>query len=161
MAKKKAAKKSTTKRMAKTTAKKAAPKKKAASKKKAAKKAVKKASRSPKSAKKTARSKKPVQKTPPRSSSPKGIRPSDAEALKATQRLEKITITIEPQESGDLVVTESGGGTIQIHHTIHPGADTTPIPGKSYDDLHELGPGTHEIDMERTIGSSDAVAQTR
>jgi hypothetical protein len=67
-----------------------------------------------------------------------------------------MTVTIEQQESGDLIVTESGGGSIQVHHTIHRGAVTTPILGKSYDDLQKLGPGTHEIDIKRISGPSIA-----
>ena len=60
-----------------------------------------------------------------------------------------MAISIEQGEAGDLIVTESGGGAIQVHHTIPPGEPVTPIPGKSYDDLRELGPGRHEIDAVR------------
>jgi hypothetical protein len=62
-----------------------------------------------------------------------------------------MAVDIETQKSGDLVVTESAGGTIKVHHTVHPGADQTPIPGTSYDDLKELGAGTHEIEVKRSV----------
>jgi hypothetical protein len=71
--------------------------------------------------------------------------------LKPTERLEKMTISIEQSEAGDLTVTESGGGAIQVHHTVHQGELVTPIPGKSYADLKALGPGNHEIEVVRTI----------
>jgi hypothetical protein len=58
---------------------------------------------------------------------------------------------VEEAAAGDLVVTEPVGGTMQVHHTVHPGSETTAIPGKSYDDLKSLGPGTHEIEVERTL----------
>jgi hypothetical protein len=138
LAKKKVTKKRTTKTGAKPTAK-TATKTKVPAKKKAARKVVKKASRS----------KQPKKKAPKRSRTP---------TQKPNERLETMAITIEPQESGDLIVTESGGGSIQVHHTVHPDAETTPIPGKSYDDLHELGSGTHEIEIKRTVGPSDAIA---
>ena len=59
-----------------------------------------------------------------------------------------MTVSIQPQDSGDLVVTEPVGGSIRVHHTVHPEAESTPVPGKSFEDLQELGPGTHEIDVE-------------
>ena len=71
--------------------------------------------------------------------------------LKPTERLEKMTISIERGAAGDLIVTESGGGSIQVHHTVHRGEPVTPIPGKSYDDLKALGTGSHEIDVIKTL----------
>ena len=65
--------------------------------------------------------------------------------------MEKMNIGIEKDEDGNLIVTESGGGAIQVHHTIHQGELVTPIPGKSYADLKALGPGNHEIEVVRTI----------
>jgi hypothetical protein len=71
--------------------------------------------------------------------------------LKPNERLEKMTINIERGEDGELIVTESGGGAIQVHHTVHTGQGVTPIPGNSYDDLQALGPGNHEIEVVRTF----------
>jgi hypothetical protein len=163
MAKKKAAKKrATPKKAAKKTAvqathKKAATKKKTAAKKKGAKKVAKTASGSTKSKGQTPsqiRRKKAA--APSRKSTPKRARSRAVEAPEAGALLEKRTVTIEPQQSGDLIVTEPAGGSIRVHHTVHPDAETTPIPGKSYADLHELGPGTHEIETKRTIGPAES-----
>ena len=74
--------------------------------------------------------------------SPPGEQPS------ATEHVKKMTVSIQPQDSGDLVVTEPVAGSIRVHHTVHPDAESTPVPGKSFDELEELGPGTHEIDVE-------------
>ena len=143
MAKKKVTKRGTVKKRAGSAAKKTAPpKKKVPTKKKAATKVAKKASRSKRPRK-------------------KALKRSRTQTLKAKERVETMAITIELQESGDLIVTESGGGSIQIHHTVHPDAVTSPIPGKSYDDLRELGPGTHEVEIKRTVGPSDVIARTR
>jgi hypothetical protein len=66
--------------------------------------------------------------------------------------LEKISLTIEgPDASGDLVATEDMGGVVRVHHTVHAGAKTTAIPGKTYRDLKKLGEGTHEIEVVKTI----------
>jgi hypothetical protein len=72
---------------------------------------------------------------------------------KPNERLEKMTISIEQGEAGDLIVTESGGGAIQVHHTVHRGEPVTSIPGKSYADLKALGTGSHEIEVVRTLES--------
>ena len=77
---------------------------------------------------------------------------------KPTERLEKMTISIEQGESGDLVVTESGGGAIQVRHTVHRDESVTPIPGKSYNVLKALGAGSHEIEIIRTIRRSGRTA---
>jgi hypothetical protein len=71
-----------------------------------------------------------------------------------------MTVSIEERNSGDLIVTESGGGSIQVHHTIHPDSMTTPIPGKNYDDLKKLGPGTHELEVERSTRPASGSAMT-
>jgi hypothetical protein len=148
MAKKKAAK---TKKKASAKKTKSAPKKKAAVAKKVAKKkgkakAAKKASRTAKAVSKAARPKAVRKKAVKRPAKSKARRKQAQVAA-----VEKMTITVEEQSAGDLVVTEPIGGSIQVHHTIHEGSDTTAIPGKGYDDLKELGPGTHEIEVERTL----------
>jgi hypothetical protein len=164
MAKKKAAKKATKKATKKTTSsigrKKGA--KKSAAKKTTAKKAAKKKPAAKKSAKKLARAKgasksavsvgrsgkKAPTKRPAAKKSASRKRPP---RLKANEHLEKMSVEIEKEKSGDLVVTESAGGTIKVHHTIHPEAEQTPFPGNTYDDLKDLGAGTHEIEVKRTI----------
>jgi hypothetical protein len=141
MAKKKAAKKA--------RSKKSVAKKKVATKKKAATRLTRKT-----------KSKRPARKTlPPKSKNGPARRPTPqrkrsrgGQAVKPAEKLERKTVNIEEQRSGDLVVTEPGGGSIQVHHTVHPGAMTTPIPGTNYDELKKLGPGTHEIEVERSTG---------
>jgi hypothetical protein len=71
--------------------------------------------------------------------------------LASTKRLAKMTISIEQGKAGDLIVSESGGGAIQVHHTVHRGESVTPIPGKSYADLKALGLGSHEIEVVKTF----------
>ena len=156
MAKKKTVKKAAPKKKAARSAKKSVAKKKASRKKGAAKKSVKKASRLKKPAKKTS-PKSSGKKVParPRRLPPKQKQSSAQESVTPKERLEKMSVTIEgPDKSGDLVATESMFGTIRVHHTVHAGAETTPIPGKSYDDLKRLGAGEHEIDVTQT-GKTD------
>jgi len=146
MAKKVAKKAASKKKVAR--AKKPAAKKKAPAKKAAAKKSVKKVSRMKRPAKKATRAKAPARKASPK----KSPQPRPG------QRVEKMAVSIEgPNKSGDLAATESMGETIRVHHTVHPGAETTPIPGKSYDDLKRLGPGAHEVDVTRPISPAPAI----
>jgi len=132
MAKKKTAKK--------RTVKKRAPAKKAIAKKKSVRKVGNGLSKRKRSTKTALPSKKKRKTTKPR-----------RRRLKPTERLEKMNIGIEQGEAGNLIVTESGGGAIQVHHTVHQGELVTPIPGKSYADLKALGPGNHEIEVVRAI----------
>jgi hypothetical protein len=132
MAKKKATKK--------RTSKKGRTAKSAIAKNKSIGKVGKKTSKREGSRKAGSQSKKSSKTTKPR-----------RKTLKSNERLEKMTISIEQGEAGDSIVTESGGGAIQAHHTVHPGEPATPIPGKSYRDLKALGPGSHEIDVVRTF----------
>lgn len=140
MAKKKA-KKTVAKKKAKP-AKKSAAKKKRPAKKAAAKRSVKKASRPKRPVKKSAR---------PKASKKRAAAPA-RKSLKPNQYVEKLAVTVEgPDKSGDLVATESLGGAALVHHTVHPGAETTAIPGQSYRDLQQLGAGPHEIEVVRTL----------
>lgn len=172
MAKKKVAKKAAAKKKGGKAAKKS-PVKKAASRKKAPRKKAstargpKKVARLKRPAKKTARPKKAVRKAPPRArkSSKPGRPPArksvKQESLKPGEHLEKMTVAIEgPDKSGDVVATESLGGSIRVHHTVHPGAETTPIPGKTYDDLKDLGAGEHEVEVVKPVGPLPAAAQS-
>jgi hypothetical protein len=143
MAKKKA-KKSVAKKKSKP-AKKSAAKKKRPAKKAAAKRSVKKASRPKRPVKKAAR---------PKASKKRAATPA-RKSLKPNQYVEKMAVTIEgPDKAGDFVATESLGGAALVHHTVHPGAETTAIPGQSYRDLKQLGEGAHEIDVVRTLPPS-------
>jgi len=74
-----------------------------------------------------------------------------AQRLKPNERLEKMTIEIEKQKSGDLIVTEPIAGSIRVHHTVHPDNRTTAIPGKSYKALKRLREGTHQITVKRRL----------
>ena len=140
MAKKKA-KKSVAKKKVKPV-KKSAAKTKRPAKKAAAKKSVKKASRPKRPVKKAARPK----------ASKKRAAPRARKSLKPNQYVEKMAVTIEgPDKAGDFVATESLGGAALVHHTVHPGAETTAIPGQSYRDLKQLGDGAHEIEVVRTL----------
>lgn len=142
MAKKKAAKKTVAKKKAAKPAKKSPAKKKRPAKKTAVKRSVKKASRPKRPAKKAARPK----------ASKKRAAPRARKSLKPNQYVEKMSVTVEgPDRSGDLVATESLGGAALVHHTVHPGAETTAIPGQSYRDLKQLGEGAHEIEVVRTL----------
>jgi len=132
MAKKKTAKRHMTKKKTVTRVKKPELKKKAASKKSAVNRATKKVTNKSKTK-------------------------SRAKRLRPNERMEIMTVTIDEQKSGDLVVTEFGGGSIRVHHTVHPESVTTPIPGTSYKDLKKLGAGTHDISVKRTIGPADAI----
>ncbi|MGI8981257.1 MAG: hypothetical protein ACR2FY_18680 [Pirellulaceae bacterium] len=154
MAKKKAVKKTTSKKKSAKPGKRSAAKKKRPAKKPAAKKSVKKASRVKRPAKKAPRAKAAKKQAAARASkSPsKKKRTSAAPALKPRQYVEKMSVTIErPDNSGDLVATESLGGAALVHHTVHPGAETTAIPGRSYQDLKKLGEGSHEIEVVKTL----------
>jgi hypothetical protein len=145
MAKKKVAKKTVAKKKAARPAKKSAAKKKRPAKKVAAKRSVKKASRPKRPVKKAARPKASKKRAATRPRKP----------LKPNQYVEKLAVTVEgPDKSGDLVATESLGGAALVHHTIHPGAETTAIPGQSYRDLKQLGEGPHEIEVVRTLPPS-------
>ena len=156
MAKKKAAKKTTSKKPTAKPAKKSAVKKSTAKKKRpvknaTAKKSPKKVTRAKRPTKKAAR---PVAKTkaPARSrnSAPKQKRSSPV--LAPNQYREQMAVTIEgPNKSGDIVATETLGDVARVHHTVHPGAETTAIPGQSYRDLKDLGEGTHDIEVVRTL----------
>jgi len=142
MAKKKATKK--------RTAKKGSMAKPAIAKKKGISKVGKKTSKRKRPTKAASQSKRSRETTKPR-----------RRTLKSTERLEKMTISIEQGEAADLIVTESGGGAIQVHHTVHPGEPVTLIPSKSYADLKALGPGIHEIEVVRTfepLGTTSARA---
>lgn len=160
MAKKKAVKKTVSKKKSARPSKKSAAKKKRPAKKTAAKKSVKKASRVKRPAKKAPRAKaaKKQAVTSASKSPSKKKRTSAAPALKPNQYVEKMSVTIErPDNSGDLVATESLGGAALVHHTVHPGAETTAIPGRSYGDLQKLGEGAHEIDVVRTLPPAPGV----
>jgi hypothetical protein len=148
MAKKKTAKKPLPKKSAKK-AKKTTAKKKVA--KSAARKSVKKAARAKRPAGSAAKAK--SAKKPRAARKPAARRPRTAAAkLAPNQYVEKMSVSIEvPNKSGDLVVTESLGGAALVHHTVHPGAETTAIPGQSYGDLKKLGAGTHEIEVVRSL----------
>ena len=158
MAKKRAvkkvtSKKSTAKPAKKSVVKKSTAKKKRPVKKAAAKKSAKKASRSKAPVKKASRSQ-PKTKAAVRSrkSAPKQKRPATTPALAPNQYREQMSVTIEgPNKSGDLVATETLGDVARVHHTVHPGAETTAIPGQSYRDLKDLGEGTHEIEVVKTL----------
>lgn len=156
MAKKKA-KKTVAKKKAARSAKKSAAKKKRPAKKTAARRSVKKASRPKRPVKKPARpqASKKRAATRARKSPSRRQRSSAPGSLKPNQYLEKMAVTVEgPDKSGDLVATESLGGVAQVHHTVHPGAETTAIPGQSYRDLKQLGEGAHEIEVVRTLPPS-------
>ncbi len=142
MAKKKAAKKTVAKKKAARPVKKSAVKKKRPAKKAAARRSVKKASRPKRPVKKAARPK----------ASKKRAATRTRKSLKPNQYVENLAVTVEgPDKSGDLVATESLGGAALVHHTVHPGAETTAIPGQSYRDLKQLGEGAHEIEVVRTL----------
>ncbi len=168
MAKKKAAKKKVVakkkvKPSKKSIVKKSAAKKKRPAKKSVVKKASKKASRPKRPATKASRSKAPKKKAPARlRKSPSKLKRSSAPStLPPNQYLEQMSVTIEgPDKSGDLVATESMGGDIRVHHTVHPDAETTAIPGQSYRDLKNLGEGTHEIEVVRSIAPPPVVSPT-
>jgi hypothetical protein len=154
MAKKKAAKKTVAKKKAARPAKKGAAKKKRPAKKAAARRSVKKASRPKRPVKKPARPKAAKKRAATRAgkSPARRQRSSASRSLQPKQYREKMAVTIEgPDKAGDLVATESMGGVVQVHHTVHPGAATTAIPGQSYRDLKELGEGAHEIEVVRTL----------
>jgi len=130
--------------------KKAKPAKKSAAKKRPAKKAVAK-----RSVKKAARPKRPVKKAARPKASKKRSAPRARNSLKPNQYVEKMAVTIEgPDKAGDFVATESLGGAALVHHTVHPGAESTAIPGQSYRDLKQLGEGAHEIEVVRTLPPS-------
>ena len=50
------------------------------------------------------------------------------------------------------------GGSIRVHHTVHPESVATPIPGKTYNDLKRLTPGTHNITVKRSLEPANPVA---
>jgi hypothetical protein len=130
--------------------KKAKPAKKSAAKKRPAKKAVAK-----RSVKKASRPKRPAKKPARPKASKKRATPRARKSLKPNQYVEKLAVSVEgPDKSGDLVATESLGGAALVHHTVHPGAESTAIPGQSYRDLKQLGEGAHEIEVVRTIPPS-------
>jgi|GEM_PF-6583777 hypothetical protein len=130
--------------------KKAKPAKKSAAKKRPAKKAVAK-----RSVKKASRPKRPAKKPARPKASKKRATPRARKSLKPNQYVEKLAVSVEgPDKSGDLVATESLGGAALVHHTVHPGAESTAIPGQSYRDLKQLGEGAHEIEVVRTLPPS-------
>jgi len=146
MAKKKAAKKPAAKKKS-SSAKKSAVKKSVAKKKRPAKKSA-----AAKKAKKTIR---PKSKKAAPARKKKAAKPRAARALKPNQYVEKMAVTIERGEkSGDIVATESLGDAALVHHTVHPGAEATAIPGQSYQDLKKLGEGAHEIEVVKTLPST-------
>ena len=130
--------------------KKAKPAKKSAAKKRPAKKAVAK-----RNVKKASRPKRPAKKPARPKASKKRATPRARKSLKPNQYVEKLAVSVEgPDKSGDLVATESLGGAALVHHTVHPGAESTAIPGQSYRDLKQLGEGAHEIEVVRTLPPS-------
>jgi hypothetical protein len=154
MAKKKVAKKTVAKKKAVKPAKKSTAKKKGLAKKAVAKKSVKKAARPKRPVKKAARPKAFKKQTATRAkkSASRKSHASAAPTLQPHQYVEKMSVTIKgPDETGDIVATESLGGVAQVHHTVHPGAETSAIPGQSYQDLKKLGEGAHELEVVRTL----------
>jgi len=101
-------------------------------------------------ASKSASSRTPLRKAKTRQQTRSSKRPSEKE------QLEKMTFQIEKPESGDLVVTEPIGGSIRVHHTVHPESKTTPVPGKSFKALQKLRPGMHEITVKRHLETPTA-----
>jgi hypothetical protein len=153
MAKKKAAKKKVAKKKAAVKKKVARPagKRKPPAKKAAPKKVAKKAARPKRPMKKAPLAKKGKAPARKRKAASKASRPP-APGLQPNQYLDQMSVTIEgPDKSGDIVATESMGGDIRVHHTVHPGEASTPIPGQSYRDLKKLGEGTHDIEVVRSI----------
>ena len=140
MAMKKTTRKARSKSRVKPPSKKPGSQGKAASKRKATRRRIQKTSR-----KSAAKPRAKTVRVPTRRSR------RHSKRLKPNEHLEKMTVAIEKQKSGDLVVTESLGGSIRVHHTVHPESVATPIPGKSYKELKKLGPGTHEVSVKRTI----------
>ena len=97
-------------------------------------------------------------KTPSRRSRTQRRSPAAAKRLKPYERLEKMTVEIEKPQSGDVIVTESLGGSIRVHHTVHLDSVATSIPGKTYNDLKRLKPGTHKITVKRSLEPASPVA---
>jgi len=148
-AKKKAA---PSKRKSGTASKKSVSTRKAAAKKKVERRSTKAATKSG-TAPRAKRS-----KAPSRRSRIQRRSPAASKRLKPNERLEKMTIEIEKPKSGDVIVTESLGGSIRVHHTVHPESMATPIPGKTYNDLKRLTPGTHKISVKRSLEPANPVA---
>lgn len=166
MAKKKAAKKTAGKKKVAVKKKvvrhaaKGVGKKKRPAKKAVAKKVVQKATRPKRAMKKAPLAKKGKAPARKRKAASKASQPP-VPVLQPNQYLDQMSVTIEgPDKSGDLVATESLGGDIRVHHTVHPGETTTPIPGQSYRDLKKLGEGTHEIEVVRTIAPAPGVTSS-
>jgi hypothetical protein len=166
MAKKKAAKKKAGKKKAAAKKKvvrhatKAVGKKKRPAKKAVAKKIVSQATRPKRAGKKASLAKQGKAPAGKRKAASKAS-PPPAPALQPNQYRDQMSVTIEgPDKSGNIVATESLGGDIRVHHTVHPGETTTPIPGQSYRDLKKLGEGTHEIDVVRSIAPPPGVTSS-
>jgi hypothetical protein len=152
MATKQAARKTPAKKKATTASKKSVSTRKATAKKKVERHSTKAATKSVK-APRAKRSKAPSRKSRTQRRSP-----AAALRLKPNERLEKLTVEIEKPKSGDVIVTESLGGSIRVHHTVHPESVATPIPGKTYNDLKRLTPGTHNITVKRSLEPANPVA---